>query len=289
MEQNSYGISVDIICPLYNGRKYIENLYHSFMMQEGVHINLIRFVVTDTGDSIEKVLAELPRVVYRVIKPSEFSHSLTREQEALASDADIIVFATQDIIIKRTDWLQKLIKPIVSGEAAASYSRQICTNNSIEKYTREKNYPAKSQLKKRDDIDTLGFYTFFFSDASSAVKRDIFVKLNGYDQKRLPTNEDEYFAYKLIMNGYSIKYCADSEVIHSHKYSFRQLFKRYYETGKFFKMNPDLNNYNVNGAGAGLAVYILKRALQEKNAAAIFEYIPNMAARYLGMQLGKRL
>ena len=187
---------IDIICPLYNAREYVENLHKSFLMQENVNINNIRYVITKGSDDTEKIVKELDNCIYKVIEPKDFSHSYTREQEAFESDADIIVFVTQDVIIKRKDWLFNLTKPIIEKECVASYSRQICTNNSIEKYTRESNYPDKSQIVSKDDIPKLGLKTFFFSDASSAIDRNIFVKLNGYDQKKFMMSEDMYIAYK---------------------------------------------------------------------------------------------
>ena len=223
---------------------------------------------------------------YEIIEPTDFSHSLTREKQAFKSKADIIVFVTQDVIIKRKDWLSNLVQPIINNECDASYSRQICDNNTIEKYTRESNYPKVSRIVSNADIDTLGLKAFFFSDASSAIKRKTFVKLNGYDGKKFPTNEDMYIAYKLITNGYKIKYCADSEVIHSHKFTFRQQYKRYYDTGKFFKQNKFLNNYKVNKAGGNLAKYVLNRALKDKNWTVIVNFLPNMIARYVGMKMG---
>ena len=167
------------------------------------------------------------------------------------------------------------------------YSRQLCENYTLERYTRECNYPSKSVMKSKDDIEKLGLNTFFFSDASSAIKTDIFKKLNGYDGKDFPTNEDMYIAYKLITIGYKIKYCADSEVVHSHKFTLKQQYKRYYDTGKFFKQNEYLNKYKVNKSGSKLAIYVLKRALQEKNWRVLINFIPNMMARFIGMKVGK--
>ena len=92
---------------------------------------------------------------------------------------------------------------------------------------------------------------------------------------------------ELITNGYKIKYCADSEVIHSHKFTFKQQYKRYYDTGKFFKQNNFLNKYKVNKAGSSLAKYVLKRAWQDKNWKVIANFLPNMAARFIGMKIGK--
>lgn len=187
---------IDIICPLYNASKYINDLHKSFLMQENVEINNIRYVITKGKDNTEEIVKELDKCVYKVIEPQDFSHSYTREQEAFESNADIVVFVTQDVIIKRKDWLYNLIKPIVDKECVASYSRQVCTNNSIEKYTRECNYPDKSKIVSKEDIPKLGLKTFFFSDASSAIDRNVFIKLNGYDQKKFMMSEDMYIAYK---------------------------------------------------------------------------------------------
>lgn len=280
-------MTIDIICPLYNAEKYIVNLHRSILKQENVNLKNIRYIVTKGKDNTEEILKNIDNCIHTIIEPKDFSHSLTREQEAFKSDADIVVFITQDIIIERKDWLYNLTKDIESGQVDACYSRQLCNNNSIEKYTRESNYPSKSKIVSKEDIKKLGLKTFFFSDASSAIKRETFVKLKGYDGKRLVISEDMYIAYKLIMNNYKIKYCADSEVIHSHNFTLKQQYKRYYDTGKFFKENNYLNKYKVNQAGGSLAKYILKRAWQDKNWNVLFKFIPNMSARFIGMKMGK--
>lgn len=280
-------MTVDIICPLYNARNYIMDLHQNIKKQKNVEVLSINYVVTKTNDNIEEILESLD-CNYEMIEREEFSHSLTRERMANKCKADIIVFITQDVIIKSESWLKNLIRGIEENECEAAFSRQICTNSTIEKYTRERNYPDKSYVKTKEDISKMGINAFFFSDASSAVKREIFVELNGYDGKNFPTNEDMYLAYKLLTNGYRIKYCADSEVEHSHKFTFKQLYKRYYDTGVFFKQNEYLNDYKVNKAGGGMAKYVLKRAIQDKNFKVLIRFVPDMTARFIGMKMGKR-
>ena len=279
-------MNIDIVCPLYNAEKDIESLHKSLLKQKNVEINKIRYVLTEGKDNTERILKDL-NINYKKIKKEEFSHSLTREKEAFESDADIIVFITQDVKIEREDWLYYLTKDIINGQVEACYSRQLCDNNTIEKYTRESNYPENSKVVSKDDIEKLGLKTFFFSDASSAIKRETFIKLNGYDQRKLPISEDMYIAYKIIMNGYKIKYCADSEVVHSHKFTLKQIYDRYKLTGQFFKDNNYLNTYKVNKAGGNMAKYVLKRAMQDKNFGVLVKYLPNMGARYIGMKVGK--
>ena len=285
-------MNIDIICPLYNAENYIVDLQKSIELQSKYgNINNIRYIITKGKDNTEKLVERIKeknnKVLYKKIEAKKFSHSLTRENEAKESNADIIVFITQDVIIRKNDWLEKLIKPIEENEAEATYSRQICDDKkSIEYYTRKKNYPKNSIIKTKKDIEKLGMNTFFYSDASSAIKREVFEKLNWYDGKVLPTNEDMYIAYKLIINGYKIKYCADSEIIHSHNFTFKETYKRYKTYGQFLKQEPQINIKSTS-AGAGLAKFIIKEAIRDKNYIIIFRFFPDMGARYIGMRVGK--
>lgn len=278
--------TVDIICPLYNATNYIIELNSSIKKQRNVNINSIKYVLTESKDHTEQIL-KANNIDYIKIKKEEFSHSMIRERIAKICNSDIIVFITQDIIIESEYWLYNLILPIVNGECSASYSRQISKSKGIEKYTRELNYPEESLIKSKEDIGKLGLRTFFFSDASSAISNDIFKEINYYDNKKLNINEDMYIAYKLIMRGYKIKYVADSVVIHSHEFSFKELYKRYYDTGVFFKENSYLEKFGTNKTGSGMAIYVLKRIIQEKDVIAFIRFFPNMIARFFGMKFGK--
>ncbi len=262
-------MSVTVICPLYKSKQYINSLHKSLLMQEDIDLKTIKYILTDTGDGVDKIVNDL-------------------EKAAMESDSDIIVFITQDIIIKDKKWLYKLCKPIYEGKCEASFSRQICDNQSIEKYTRINNYPKESRIVSKKDTERLGIVTFFFSDAASAVKRDIYVKLNGYDGKDLLTNEDMYLAYKLINNGYKIMYNSEAEVIHSHDYKFNELFKRYFDQGAFLSDNAYLTQYGASGSAFKLLKVVAVESLKDKNFKAFFNIIPNFAARFLGDRVGKR-
>ena len=279
--------TIDIICPLYNASDYIEMLHNSLLKQKKVNINRFRYVLTESNDDTEKYLID-NSINYRKIKKEDFSHSLVREKEALGSNADIVVFITQDVVIEDELWLYNLVKDIDDKNIVATYSRQISKYNNIEKYTRESNYPDKDIIKSKEDIDKYGLKTFFFSDAASAISTKVFKKLNGYDNKNLPISEDMYIAYKIIMNGYKIKYCSNSIVYHSHNFTLKEIYNRYKLTGQFFKENSYLDQYGTTGSGANLAKYILKRIFQERRFLLLFRYPFDMAARFIGMKVGKK-
>ena len=281
-------MTLSIICPLYKAEKYIDNLDMSLKRQLKVEIKEIKYIVTECYE--DKTIEKLKNInaKYRVIKAEEFSHSLTREKAVYEAEGDIIVFITQDIIIKSDMWLYNLTNSIEKGVCEASFSKQICEEKTIERYTRMNNYPSESRILSKKDIDKLGIMTYFYSDASSAIRKDIFIKLNGYDKKNLLTNEDMYIAYKLINNGYRIKYCSDSEIIHSHKYTYLSLLKRYFDQGVFLKQHEYINNSGANSSAINLAKFVLVNSLKEKSLKVFFEIIPNFGARYIGNKLGQR-
>ena len=280
-------MKISIICPLYNAEDYIEDLYLNIKKQKDVCIEEIKFILTESSDNTEGKLKDL-KCNYKKISKQEFSHSLVREKAAFEAKGEIIVFITQDIKIVDEYWLYYLTKDIIDGKCEAAFSRQIgYEEHKVERYTREINYPSEKRIVSKEDIDRLGLMTFFFSDASSAISKNIFIKLNGYDNKNLPTNEDMYFAYKLIMNGYRIEYAADSKIIHSHDLSFKETLKRYGDIGKFFDENQYLKEYSAWERGFTVLKYIAKRSIEDKKPLIIVDAIINFGARFIGMKLTK--
>ncbi|MBR2600966.1 glycosyltransferase, partial [Candidatus Saccharibacteria bacterium] len=244
--------TVSVICPLFNAQTEIIPFDRSLKKQKGVKIIEKQYILTKSRDHTEVVL-QAANIPYQLIPKTEFSHSKTREKAAMESTGDIIVFLTQDVVIKDDDFIAKLIAPIVKGEADATYARQLTKYNNIEKYTREHNYPTKSFTVSKKDIKKRGLKTFFFSDAAGAIKASKFRELKGYDGKNLPISEDMYFAYKLIMCGGKIRYVAEARVYHSHKFTLKQLYNRYKLTGAFMQMNPEIAKHGINSAGGGMA------------------------------------
>ncbi|MPM05924.1 hypothetical protein SDC9_52219 [bioreactor metagenome] len=280
-------MDITVICPLYKAEKYIDSLHGSLLMQKKVNLKEIKYILTNTNDGIHEKISKFEKANLKVITAKEFSHSLTRESSAWECETGVIVFITQDIKIVDEDWLYNFTKPIFEGKCEAAFSRQICDNNSIERYTRINNYPEESRIVSKKDIDKLGITTFFFSDAASAVNSKIYKGLKGYDNKDLLTNEDMYFAYKLINSGYRIMYNAKAKVIHSHDYKFKELFKRYFDQGVFLKDNDYLLKYNANGSAIKLLMTVVKKSIKERNFKATLNVIPNFAARFLGNKMGQ--
>jgi rhamnosyltransferase len=194
---------------------------------------------------------------------------------------------SQDIKLADDMVFYNLVKDIHTGETAYNYAKQICTNNSIEKYIRERNYPDTSYIVSKDDIEKMQIMAFFASDACSAYDRDTFIHLGGYGGYNVMMNEDQLYSKILLDAGYKKKYCADAIVEHSHKYTLKQVYKRYYEVGLFYSEVGLFDTYKSANTGFKLALYVLCQAVKHLDIPAILRWLPDMAARYLGMKFGK--
>lgn len=283
-------IAVDVFCPLYKSEKYLETLFEGFKLQKNVLINKIVFSITDQADetlNIIKKYSDIFKIEYFNIRQNEFSHSLTREKGIERCSSKIVIMITQDIVINDENAFFNLANKI-NDKTPFCFGRQISKFKNIEKYIREKNYPKQSYIVSKKDIDELQIRAFFSSDAFSAYDRDTFIKLGGYDHKNLVLSEDMYYSRKCILNDYYVQYASDAVVFHSHKYKLRDLYHRYYLTGRFFKENPEFKQYKSIDSGLSLAKYVFKRALINFDLRTLIRFLPDMIARYLGKKRGEK-
>lgn len=285
-------VDVDVVIPVYKGEKYIDSLVSSLYKQKNVHINKIVFAITNTKDKETQFAinyAKKNNIVYFIVEKEDFSHSLTRQKAIMDyCNATNVIMLSQDIIIFEENTLFNLVKPITDKECVYTYARQICSNKSIEKYIREKNYPSNSYFVSKDDINKMQIMAFFSSDACSAYDREAFIKLGGYGGYDVMMGEDMLYSKILLDAGYRKKYCANAIVEHSHKYTLRQLYRRYYETGAFHAKVKVFNEYKSSNSGMKLAFYVLKEAIKKFDLPVLFRWLPDMAARYMGMKKGKK-
>lgn len=285
-------IAIDVVCPIYKGYSFLNQLYESLNRQNNVIINRIVLPITDSQDDemikIKEFVTE-KKIISFVMQKNEFSHSLTREKAIRDyCISPIVVMISQDIKFTNYDVLYNLVKDIYAGNSAYNYARQICKNRTIEKYIREKNYPKYSYYVTSDDINKLQTMAFFASDACSAYDRNIFIKIGGYNGYDVMMSEDMLYSKFILDAGYKKKYCADAIVEHSHKYTLKQLYKRYYDTGIFYSKVKMFDNYKTTNTGLHLAIYVLKKALLNFNIPVLIRWLPDMTSRFLGMKKGRK-
>ena len=283
--------SINVVSPVYKNIEQIKNLYTAIKNQKDVNITKVVFALTLSNEEVDNEIIsymEKNGITYFSVSQEEFSHSLTREKAIREyCDSEIVVLCSQDIKITDEYAIKKLTDSL-NDEVVYAYGRQTCKNHSIEKYIRRKNYPNESYIVSKEDIGKMQIMAFFSSDAFSALDRNVFIKINGYQGYNVMMCEDMLYSKFILDAGYKKAYVAEAVVEHSHKYKLKQLYNRYYETGKFYKEVELFKNYKTNDSGLKLALSVLGQALIHFDIIVIFRWLPDMAARYLGMKKGKK-
>lgn len=289
MSNNQQKADIAIVIPVLNAGIYRKELIRSLSMQINVSYKVV-CVDSDSSDGSPKFMEDSGFSVVRIPRES-FSHGGTRNYGArLAAGADILVFMTQDALPKDERWLQTLTNPILFGEVAATFARQVPRPQAslLEQFSRYFNYPDTSQVRDVSDIPRLGVKAFFFSNVCSAVRADVFWSMGGFPEHVI-MNEDMTLAARLLRAGYRIQYVAESEVIHSHDYTLGQQFRRNFDVGAFLSSaGPELAGARVGGEGVRFVREQVRYVLRRGRVDLLPLVFAEAAVKFTGFQLGKR-
>lgn len=100
-------------------------------------------------------------------------------------------------------------------------------------------------------------------------------------------NEDTYVAGKMLISGWRIAYCAEAQVFHSHDYSLRDEFKRYFDIGVFHNTSSWLQRMFGGASGEGLRFVVSElRYLMQHAPGAIPSALLRTGLKWLGFKLG---
>ena len=234
-------IKVDVIIPVYHPGKEFSVLLERLTEQTAV---IHRIIAMNTEENYwnKELEQKYPLLEVHHLKKSEFDHGGTRAWAAELSDAEIMVFMTQDAVPADRNLIENLVKALEKEKMiAAAYARQLPNEmcSFAERYTRSFNYPEKSYVRTQRDLSLYGIKTFFCSNVCAAYKKEIYQELGGFVRKTI-FNEDMIYAGKLIQMGYGIAYAADAKVIHSHNYSCIQQFHRNFDLGVSQAEHPEI-------------------------------------------------
>jgi rhamnosyltransferase len=281
-------LRIVVIIPTLNPNKEFLEIIQRLSNQS---LPVSEIVIVDS-ESKHGVFERLPKNKFRLIpiSRSDFDHGGTRNLGASLVQADVLVFMTQDAIPKDETLIERLTAPIREGRASASFARQVAKSdaNPVEVATRDFNYPAVSSVKSLADRDRLGVKTFFFSNVCSAVSAKAFLEVDGFPERTI-MNEDMILAARLLEAGHSIAYVGDAEVLHSHNYSWIQQFRRNFDIGAFFAMNPNtFGDFKIGGEGFRLVKHQLKILTQRRAWSSLARIPWEATAKLLGFQMGKR-
>lgn len=280
-------MTIDLIIPVY---KPDETLRKSLKRIAAQTVKPERIILINTEERLFRpdLMEGIDCVEVHHINKSDFDHGGTRNMAAAMSDAELIMFMTQDAVPATDHLIASLVKQFEDPFVAAAYGRQMADpkKNPIEAYTRVFNYPKESRKKSREDLKELGIKTFFCSNVCAVYRKRDYDAMGGFDLKTI-FNEDMILASKLIEAGKVIAYTADAKVWHWHNYTPMEQLHRNFDLavsqqdagGLFLKVSSE-------SEGVRLVLATMEHLLHIRKPWLIPKLILDSGFKYLGFKLG---
>ena len=282
--------TVSVIIPTWNGEQWLEKLLTMLEQQTLVPDEIL---VVDSG-SQDGTCGLVCRHNVRLVEiaKEEFDHGGTRTMAAGLTEAEILIYMTQDAVPAGRDALELLVQPFMDNDIiAATYGRQLANSDAtlFSEHLRLFNYPDQSEVRCWGDRSQFGFKTIFISNSFAAYRRDV-LAAHGFFLKKLLFGEDTLTVAKLLENGYCVAYVGDACVFHSHNYSIWQDFKRYFDIGVFHKYQGEqLSKFGgPDGAGRRYVHSEMSMLVAHKKYFLLPESLIRNAGKYIAYKLGRR-
>lgn len=285
---------VDVIIPVYRPEREKLTKLIDWLNKQTVkpsHVFFMQTLVEKKED--EEVLRMLQKAENAKIVPIEkkdFDHGGTRNKGAALSKADYMLFMTQDAVPVDAYLIENMVQAMEEEEAATAYGRQLPddTVGVIEHYTREFNYPAKSYVKSKKDLETMGIKTYFCSNVCAMYRKDVYEKMGGFVLHTI-FNEDMIMASKVIQAGYKIAYVAEAMVIHAHKYTYRQQFTRNFDLAVSQRQYHEIfDAVKSESEGMRLVKNTMKYLFRHGKWYLVPDLIFQSGFKFLGYRFGKK-
>lgn len=280
--------TVDVIIPTYKP----DHIFTTLLERLEKQTFPIRQIIIMNTEEVYWAESSYPkqenRKVYHLSK-QDFDHGGVRAEAALKSQADILLFMTQDALPRNKYLVENLVKAFDNEDVGAAYARQLPRKNCgiIEAYTRSFNYPESSRIKSIEDLDRLGIKTFFCSNVCAAYRKTTYIELGGFELRTI-FNEDMIYAGKMIQAGKKIAYVAEAEVIHSHNYDYLEYFKRNFDLAVSQKEHPEVfSKVRSESEGIRMVQQTAHYLYEHEKTWMIVDLVLQSGFKWLGYKLGK--
>lgn len=281
-------MTVTVVIPTRNAGSYADDMVAALSRQSVTPLQVL-VMDSDSTDDTRRVFSAAGAEVLPV-HPKEFDHARTRNCALSLARGDILVFLTQDAIPAREDALERLIAPLVGGEAVGAFGRHLPRPDAspLERFARSFNYPPTSRTVAPEQLERQGVRACFFSNSFSAIRRDFLCGMGGFPGGTV-MNEDMLFAARALSAGRRLAYVAEAEVRHSHANGPTDVFRRYFDIGAVF---ADASELPVGRKAAGEGLLYVRALLAHLASERLLSWLPRAVletgCKAAGYALGRR-
>jgi rhamnosyltransferase len=144
----------------------------------------------------------------------------------------MVVFTSQDAAADDDRWLGLLTAAARSrDEVAGAYGRQLPHEDARppERFFLDFLYGPKARVQRLGPGDELTFEVTLFSNVNAAIPRAFLERFPFRDD--LTMSEDQEWSRRVLREGYALVYEPRAAVRHSHAYTIRTAFRRFFDSG----------------------------------------------------------
>jgi rhamnosyltransferase len=239
---------LSVVIPVKDGGADLERCLKAITSQEvGEELEV---VIVDSGSSDNSVeIARSYGAVVHEIPASAFTHGGSRNLGAGKTRGDILVFISQDAAPVGSDWLAQLTGGLRAEPAlAGAYGRQLPHEGAVppEAYFLDFLYGPNARRQAVSGPAELSMDTTLFSNVNSAVRKSVWEQFPFAEN--IVMSEDQEWSRRALLAGYTLLYEPLAVVRHSHNYSLKSAFQRFFDSGMSSErayMTEDSGSKNV--------------------------------------------
>lgn len=222
---------ISVVIPVKNGGADLDRCLAGIAAQrvdEAVEV-----VVIDSGStdgSPER--ARMASAIVHEIPSSTFGHGSTRNLGVRIARGDLLVFTSQDAVANDEAWLATLAAAARSSpEVAGAYGRQLphADARPPELFFLDFLYGPAPRVQRLSEGEPLTFEVTLFSNVNAAIPRPVLERFPFRDD--LTMSEDQEWARRALRAGLELVYEPCAAVRHSHPYTIRSAFQRFFDSG----------------------------------------------------------
>jgi len=219
-------MKIDIIIPNYNGFSLLDKNLPK-VIESVSYLENVSFIIVDDNSREDEFISS-KNFVYEAEKKNDIKIKLLRNNQNLGfsstvnrgvfeSKADLVVLLNTDIVPKGK-FLDPIIKdfskdPNLFGvgcmDESLEGSKVVFRGRGLGRWKRGFVVHSRGEIDRND--------TFWVSGGSSVIRRDLFLKLGGFDTLYNPFYwEDIDLSYRAQKQGFNILFERESVVVHEH-------------------------------------------------------------------------
>jgi rhamnosyltransferase len=221
---------ISVVIPVRNGGEDLRRCLEGINRQQ-VAGEFEVVVMDSASDDGSAELARRLGARVEVIPVAEFNHGGTRNRGAELARGETLVFTSQDAYPADEHWLARLTAPLGDEGVAGVYGRQVPHEDARppERYFLDFLYGPEGRVQEAAGPEQISMATTLFSNVTSAIPKRVWERFPFATD--LVMTEDQEWAARVLLDGHRLVYEPDAVVHHSHPYTIRQAFRRFFDSG----------------------------------------------------------